>query len=584
MQTAVEPTDIDDAGCLYGQNVDIGSGGAFGPRLGCSLHGDRSTANGRILSTFTAKLRNGTEIAMRVRSVPDSTKAVIEWYNSTANAWELLFDPGTALDQTARMGFVQWNTTATDRTYMCNGIQAWIKWTNITSVVVSNDAVSVTLASGTNFAASGSVIINSTVYSYSGKSSNTLTGMTIVGTFAVNEGVAVVPTNPSMAVNSGSVVLTNVFIAHLSRLWLGKNSVMTYSKTGNPESFQFNTPRIPGDGGTEDFPEGGGDITGFARRDDVLIVMKKDVLRTFKFDQTDVSTNEIPVSQPLGFASNIGPENFASLTSQLKEVFYTSQRYGLRQLTQILNATGSVNPALDILPLNDDIAPTVKNFDFGDSVAAAFDQKILSACKSDADATANDLIVVYDFRSKGNLIYKGWDVNDFYELDGELYFGSSTEPNCFKCFDGYTDDGGPIESIYNTKRWDFGEPALRKYIPLFYIEGRIGDGTEIEATINLDDEGSTQQIVKTISWDGDYVTANVVGSLGAEELGIEALGGTIEAGEDLNKFRVYLTLPVTAHYNVEVIIRCDSLGGRYKVSALAPNPSALREPSSAKKL
>ena len=661
MVTVKEPHDIPDDGGIYIQNMDIGSGGAFGPRLGCTLHGNRTSGNGRILSTFTCKLRNGTEVPIRLRSDPDNSKAVLDWYNSVADAWELLWDPATDFDDETRMGFVQWNTSAQDRVYMCNGVQAYVKWTCEFSTVASNAATTITLIDGSAFPASGTVIVDGVEYAYTGRTGNQLTGLAALPTFTVGEGVALIPSNPNMkttiavtitiaspgvvsltahgfaagdtvrftttgalptgitagttyyviaagltanafeistqpsgsAVNTSgsqsgthylSIPLSNVFIAHLSRLWIGKFSVMFYSKTGDPEDFSQASPRVPGDGGIEDFPEGGGEITGFASRDEVLVVMKKDVIRTFLFNQTDIATNEIPVSKPLGFSSNIGPQNAASVTTQMKEVFYASQRYGLRQLTQVLQSTTSPTPALDMLTLHDDIAPTVKEFDFDDAAAKTFDQKILTACKSDPDNTVNDIIIAFDFRVKGNVIYKGWNVNDWYEYLGELYFGNSGEPNCFKCFDGYSDDSGPIESIFQSKRWNFGEPALRKDVDLFYIEGRIGDGTDIEVTINLDDEGATQQIEKIIESDGDYVTANVAGSLGADELGVQALGGTIEAGEDLNKFRVYLTLPKTFHYSIEAVIKSSSLGGRYKIDAFAMNPKAQREPSAAKKL
>lgn len=582
MINVLEPTDIPDDACVYAQNVEIGTNGAISPRKGCSLHGNRTTGDGRILGTFVAKLRSGDEIPIRHRSDPTNNKSVLDWYNPQLNEWELLFDPGAPLNVDARMGFVQWNTSSEDRTYMCNGVEAYIKFLCITNYVVSNTATTVTLNDASDFPSAGDVIIDGVVYAYSGKSTNTLTGLVGVPALTAGEGVAISPTNPSIAT---APPRSNVLIAHASRLWVGKNSTMAYSKTGDPEDFGAATPRVPGDGGIEDFPEGGGDITGFASRDELLIVMKNDIIRTFQFDQKDISTNEIPVSRPLGFSSNIGPRSFSSVTTLLKEVFYTSRRYGLRQLTQTINAAAnSSNPALDIVPLTDAILPITKGLDFGDGVSAAFDEKILAACKSDPLNTGNDLIVVYDFRVKGIVLYRGWNVGGFYEYNGDLYYGSSTEPNCFKCFDGYSDDGGPLEIIYKTKRWNYGAPAMRKSTPLIFINGRIADGTDIEVVTDLDEDGTTKQVPKTIEWDGEYVSESAPSTLGSEELGLSPLAGAVDEHEELNPFKVYLTMPISYHYNMQMTLRCTSPGARFKIYTLAPNPAAHREPPAARKI
>lgn len=662
MLTVVKDSQIPDNGLAYIQNADVGIDGGISSRPGCSLMGDRLTSDGRILSGFTCLLRDGSEIPIRLRSDQDNDKAVLEWFNPDYDSnglWENLFDPTPSLDPDTRMGFRQWNTTPEDRVYMCNGLQAYIKWTCITSVVVSNDAASVTLADGSAFPASGTVRINGASYTYTGRTGNQLTGMTIVGTFTVNQGVAIIPTNPIMqataavtitiatpavvtlsshglvagdivrfgttgalptgitagteyyvissgltsgafefstqpggaAVNTSggqsgthylTIPLSNVLHVHQSRLYVGKGSAFLYSNSGLPEDFR--ATGSPGGGGIEDFPEGGGDITGFASKSGKLIVLKKNVLRTFSLDQNALADPEIPNSEILGFASNVGPSGFSSVTGWLKEVYWQSPKYGIRQLTQILAASESAQPILDILPIADEIRPTVADFDVSDAASVAFDSKILAAAKTDENQAGNNIIVVYDFRTKGFVLYRGWNVNDFFIYNDELYFASSTEPNCFKCFDGYVDDGGPIEVVIRTKNYDYGEPSFKKENDLIFCDGRIGEGTNIDVAISLSTDGSIKEITKTIRSDGDYVQQTSDGTLGDEDLGEDELAGPSDEDDGLNPFKVNMTLPVSSHYSFEVEFRCDILGGRFEINSIASNPTAQKEPATVTKI
>lgn len=576
MVTVKEANQIPDNAFVYAQNVEIGSGGAFGPRLGRSLFGNNTAGGGKVLSTETMRLRSGEEYPLRLRVRPADNDAILEFYNAEDNEWQELTD---GYDEATRARFIGWNTSNQNRMYFCNGVDDFSKI--IAEKIVSNTATIITIGSDSataGFAATGSVFVNGVEYTYSGRSGSTLTGLSGLPTFAEDDIVWQVSTLSAIA-------KSNVMIAHLSRLWIAIGSSFAYSKTGDPED--FTVTGVPGSGGLEDFPEGGGKITGFGSRDDVLIVMKQDILRTFQFNQPDLATNEIPVSKPLGFSSDIGPQSPFSITSILKEIFYASQGYGMRQLTQVINATaGTGNNAnsLDVSPIGDAISPTVEDFDHSDAASGVDGERVLVACKSDEAQNGNDIIVVYDKRVAGLVLYKGWNANDFFRYQGNLYFGSSTEPNAFKCFDGYTDNGGPIESVVRTKQYDFGEPAIRKEDTVLFIGGAILDGTKIQLTINIDEDGGTKQIPKEINWDGKYVKQSIAGTEGYEELGTNPLAGTIEAAEELNPFKVYPTLPAVPHYNLDLIIKCTSLGGRWKIKAIGFNPKAQKEPAAAYKI
>lgn len=576
MVTVEEPNLIPDAGVVLSVNEDIGTKGSFGPRKGSALIGVENTGNGKILSETSMRLRAGDEIQVRVRQDDDLDKSVVEWYNSRTNTYNLFID---SLTQSLRMIFIPWNTSSEDRLYMCNGTDNWHKWKGIISYIDSNDATTLTLESTADFPASGNVWINGVSYAYTAKSATQLTGLVGLPAFAVDTGVALA----AESVAGMSSFKSNKAIGYAGRLWVAIGTGLFYSKSGNPEDFTYSTPRVVGDGGVEDFPEGGGTITGLAVRDDVLIIMKPDILRTFQFDRTDVA-NEFPVSKPLGYSYDIGPASFHSVTTYLKEVFHVSRKAGLRQLTNVLSASSTAQAAFDILDLYEDIRNTLTNTDFGDAVTVVYEEKVLVAFKETSASAGNDLVLVKDRKTGGLGIYRGWFVNSWTIRAGKLYYGSSISPNSYECFSGWSDVDNPINVRRITKRFDFGEPSRQKSMGLIYIDGRIGDGTIINVKIRLNENGKRTIIERNIRWDGAYVSPSTTNTLGEWELGINPIGGLLEEDDDLNFFRVYLTVPIKYHYNFDLDITSVENGARYKIITIAPNPRIMKEPNAKLKL
>lgn len=577
MVTVEEPNRIADANCVLTVNEDLTTKGSFGPRKGSQRLGNQNTGNGKILSETTMKLRAGTEIQVRTRQDDDNTKSVVEWYNSRLNVWEMIID---SLTQRLRMVFIPWNTSSEDRLYMCNGTDTWRKWKGIVSYVVSNTATTLDVSDATDFPNSGTVWVNSVSYAYTGKVGNQLTGLTALPAFTVDQGVTVAPETIA-GMNSFK---SNKAIGYAGRLWVAIGTGLFYTKSGNPEDFTYSTPRVVGDGGVEDFPEGGGNITGLAVRDEVLIIMKQDILRTFQFDRSDV-LNEFPVTKPLGYSPNIGPASFHSVAGYLKEVYYVSKKGGLRQLTAVIAATNATTQtSFDVVDLFDDILNSLTDVDFTDAATVVFEDNILVACKETSSSTGND-IVLYKNRKTGAIgIIRGWNVNTWTIREGKLFFGSSVEPNSFQAFIGWTDNGGPISSRRITKRYDFGEPARKKEMSLIYIDGYIGDGTIIKVKVRLNEKGKRSIIERNIRYNGSYVSSGISNTLGEEQLGINPLGGTLAEVDDLNFFRVYLTVPIKYHYNYDLDITSEVPGARYKICTIAPNPKLQKQPDAKLKL
>ena len=131
---------------------------------------------GRILSSFTAKKTDGTEIPLRLKD--NETTCTLEWYNATADDWETLL---ASLTTATPMAFADFNTATQDYTLFCNGVMNYSVWKKATGTVASNSATVITLnetsAATQGFSGSGgTVIVNGTEYAYTGVSGATITG------------------------------------------------------------------------------------------------------------------------------------------------------------------------------------------------------------------------------------------------------------------------------------------------------------------------------------------------------------------------------------------------------------------------
>jgi len=585
MNTVDEADKIKDDECVYAQNIDLSSAGAIGPRKGRTLFGNNTSGNGEILGAAVAIRRDGTQIPLRVRDT------VLEWYESSDESWNTL---ATGLTDNLKYGFANYVTSTYDRIYIGNGVDTNQKWNTATTVLTADVATIDTIinvTSTTGFDNSGSIIIEGDTITYTGKTSTTFTGCGSIATaHASGKGVAQIPASAS------SVEKGNILFVKDWRLTVAgtptKEPTMTMSSANNPEDFTESSPRVVGDPTIEDFPEGGGAITSIHEHDKWWIIFKEDTIRLFTLDiSTDAGgaggDAEVPITKAVITAPGLGAINHYGTTGGDNDVFYVSRNGGLRSLTQVLQADSS---SLKMVDLTDIIRPTVKNYNFENAASIFFDKKIFVACKRSDESVTNDIVIVYDLRTGGIVVYTGWNVSCWFIYERNLYFGSATDPNTYRAFDGYVDyyredTETAVTSVWRSKRFNFGKASKQKEADLVYIEGLISPDTNLEVMIRYDEEGSRTSVTKNIMGTGSYVVQTPVNMLGINELGDEPFSGTIEDVNDLGKFRVYLTMPNTSSfYNADIQITSEVVGARWKITNLAVNPIIQGEPPAHLKL
>lgn len=582
MNTVDEADKIDDSECVYAQNLDLGSDGAIGPRAGKSIFGNDTSGDGEILGAAVAVRRDGTQIPIRVRDT------VLEWYHLATDTWYTL---KTGLTDNLKYGFANYTTSTYDRIYIANGVDTTQKWNTATTdlaIAVATTDTEITVDSTTGFDSSGTIIIEGDEIAYTSKTSTTFEGVTGIGaTHAIDIPVAQIPSDAS-AVEKGNILLVKDWRLSIAGSPT-KGPTMTVSAANDPEDYTESSPRVVGDPTIEDFPEGGGKITSLHEWDKWWVIFKENTIRLFTLDISSAASGdlEVPVVKAITTAPGIGAVSHYGTIAGDNDIFYVSRYGGIRSLTDVIN---SERPQLNVVDITDKIRPTIRNFDFTSAASAFFDKKILVACKTTSDSSYNDSVIVYDLRTKSLSIYTGWLVSCWFVYENNLYFGSPVDPNTYQAFTGfvdyYRDDvESAIDSIWRSKRLTFGKVSKEKEIDLIYIEGLISEATSIEVTIRYDEDGSRAEINKTISGEGSYVTQTPINMLGINELGVEPLSGTISGASDLNKFRVYLTMP-SSHglYNADIQFRCLTVGGRWKITNIATNSSLREEPPAHLKL
>lgn len=141
-------------------------------------------------------------------------------------------------------------------------------------------------------------------------------------------------------------------------------------------------------------------------------------------------------------------------------------------------------------------------------------------------------------------------------IDGELYGHSSFANETYKLFDGWSDNGQPINAVAVMSYMNYSERANKKSSNEFYIEGYIQPNTDIEFGVRYEMQGCGKSLTDIIK--GSDTGIVCIGgddrSLGKQNLGRFSLAALnpldIEDG-NLYKFRVIKQSPRYDFYEVQ---------------------------------
>lgn len=159
----VDPTEIPLGGAFEMRNCRITDRGGIAPREGTKLFGASSGSGDAIKSTWTHKLRSGTNIPHR------SYGAVLEYWNTETTAYETL-KTGLTDDQVFDSEINNVNSSAQDYEYFCNAVDPYMRWngyhSKLTAALAGGETsipVTTTLKSSVYYSGTASASTNTTI-------------------------------------------------------------------------------------------------------------------------------------------------------------------------------------------------------------------------------------------------------------------------------------------------------------------------------------------------------------------------------------------------------------------------------------
>lgn len=563
-------------------NISCGSVGLLSPFKGYSDFVSADTPD-TVYIVNSVRFRKGDGQQIPLIALEDGSNVKMYWYNPVALALEHLQSLTTAtVPSFSGEGY---NTSTADGIYWSNGVDNYTAWSGAVGSVSTNDATTITLnavtgysdAADLGFAASGTVHVNGTDYTYAALSGWQLTGLTALPTFDANEGVAQAVTTDA------AIPKFNYLVVADGRVWGGRNNSIRlyYSAVGDGGNFTAGTN--PDDPGYRDFVEGGGVITGLSAIREYIIVGKSDLVRYFKLEYP-TSTSRTTVSEVLMQGDNQGPASHFAMVPFRDQVWYLSGKGGVRSVGINQDSSGFVKE--DVTEI---VRPSLRDAVTTGARGIFFEKEriIRFSYKNNSDSTRNDreilieLVKGDDEVERSAITFSDYTVGGYFIYQDELYFGSSFEGKIFQMFDGYTKANNPFNTIATLKRYNFGSPVNQKTFEYIAVAGFIAPGQLIQFQLSYNNEGSLATFESQLSAsETQFMTEVQLNTIGAFAMGTEPIGGTIEDIDEMNIFLVFFRLPEYKPYDVQLTIYGDgtdengeTVGNRWAIEGVYLSPT-----------
>lgn len=436
---------------------------------------------------------------------------------------------------------------------------------NITTSASSNDLI----FTPQNFVLK-QVKIGSIVYTYNGgEDTQTLTGVTpnptLGGHTAGDLVYQVTRTYENEDFKDFPLNFENDYIAYFkNQLFLGSstNNAVYVSATDVLSDFSFSLPvRFQGEGALlipTDSMRGFG-----VSQDNLYIFAGNNDIFTVVYQPTAYQTQEIMTLDQLGTAPLQGALSQGAIGTIKNAIVYVSNEKAFNQLGLIegyLSKPQNVN-------LSDPIKLDFLNMDFTDANVFYFDYNIYISLPQEGR------VLIFDIEHGHWESPQVLPISCFSIIDGELYGHSSAERQTYKLFDGYTDDGNPIEALALFSYQQFGYPANYKMFNEVYIEGYMSPNTQLQFIINYEVDGCQTTVNRFL--DGSNRRFVCLGgndrSLGKQRLGSFSLA-RLETDDDDTppKFRWIPTVDDLDFYEVQFGFYSNGEDQRWQILRFGP--------------
>lgn len=527
------------------RNVVSTDGDTVAIRQGYTELGTESDALTPIESSFEwQKLRIG-QIALR--SYDDE----LEFYWSPElggdGEWYRVYDSMTS----AKLSFSTFysNTESDDQLLFVLGDNDIYMWSGGIATFASATSNTLTLQSGTwassGFLTSGTRAIRvlddtgtwrEATYT-GGETTDTLTGVsddltayTITAGQPVLQSVRVTSNKPA----SATTFTNDIIRTFRNQVIIGSynNQDVYVSNVGDFTDYTFSSPRLPGEGAS---------ITLDAPPVDIIVPNDGQTLDSFyvtagndfwfqvTFVLSSDLTNENLEIQPLKTATGQAANNQGAVGFIKNYIAFVSKEPTFDFLGRLQDIDTT-----QAKPISDRIKTDFDSYDFTDCHVKYYRNNIYIALPVES------LVLVYNFE-KG-FWEPPWDLpaGRLAVIGNELIMHSNSTPSSYKLFQGYNDNGNPINAVARFSYMSFGERMKYKNYTMAMAEGYITSSTQIEATVLQDFQGVGGEPTYVVDGtNGTILFSNPEGSaLGKNAHGKVKLAGDADA-DNKKKFRVF---------------------------------------------
>ncbi len=537
-----------------------------------------------IRNEYRLKRRDGVTI-----NVAQLNNGKLEWLNTVLNRYETLL---TGLTIGVDVGMVDFNKTAEDKTYFCDGVNNMSFWTKAICYYASDDGVNVltvtvpnsahTSLSLAGFSATGSLTLkDGTVITYSGISGMTFTGCSALpSTPTVGDGIAQTPDTSTITSANAKGRILFVYQGKLGVVLEASPTIIYLSETAVGTNWTVDA--LIGGPKILNIIDGNGRINGVIPFKKRLVILKEGGIISVVVEIQSETTAAVNI-EPIVISDNVGPSGIGQTLTGLDEVYWISDND--KDIKTLSNVGVEKDINLTAKPLSDDVRKTLDNFDLLTSR--------LTVHKSDAYLTAKstsggslDTIVHFDTLKRTFYFHKIPGYNFWFDSSNNLYFTDPNSVKSYKLFSGYNADSADIAYLWKSGRLNFGTNFYKKESNLFAVFGKMTTASTLRCRLDYNN-GSLGALEWDIKGDGTSITSGKYiletaesSPYGTYPYGIQPYGGESTEDVDSNYFLFFKSLPANINpYDVSVSFSASGDSNYIKVISFGLNPRAKREVS-----
>lgn len=448
------------------------------------------------LGTEPEDLQTGKTLYKHQKS--DGTEILIKSIGTTLKFYDTVTETWYALTSSTFTSGLAWTfASAYGYLYGNNGTDNWVFWNananTTTTTITLIGAVTIDMVTTANLAASGDIMIEGEIISYSGKTASQLTGVTGVDANHAS-GSTVIQKLDSSTYSSLDQAQEIAF--HKNRFYMidkDNRTILRYSKLADnsaPETDIVNFTVVGSGAGDAGFQYAKDEmisikeyINGNAAA--VLIVFcKNGVAYVFTVTDTTTTTSAFTPARTMG----VYPLNVNAVTIAENDVAFTDQYNHIRTL-----GFGDVNTPIRVETISSKIEPSLEATYF-QQICMAYHNRKLYAGGATVSGGTNDIFYYHDSNYNSWGAYGHWDAICFAEYNGDLCALSAVTGNVWKLDDGYSvyvDDSaenneGDYSSEAVTRSYDWNEPFQYKKLLKLRMSGFITSNAQVYLDVYFD--------------------------------------------------------------------------------------------------